>query len=109
MFTSEPGAAVARRDRGAYAAPLADPRKDRTATPSLSSPVTVLCWLILKEIELPNCQRSNANVSFAASSYGDRDRLVRRGSKNFREPTAKLIRDAFLWLRYRELVGSRGN
>jgi len=42
-----------------------------------------LCWLILKEIELPNCQRSNANVSFAASYYARGNRLVHRRSQNF--------------------------
>ena len=65
-------------------------------TRSLSSPVTVLCWLILKEIELPNCQRSNANVSFAANSCGEKERLVRRGTqKIFANNRKSRLRDAF--------------
>jgi hypothetical protein len=48
-----------------------------------------LCWLILKEIELPNCQRSGANVSFAAFSYGEKERLVRRGTQKFSRTNRK--------------------
>jgi hypothetical protein len=72
---------------------LTPPRSPSSET-SLSSPVTVLCWLILKEIELPNCQRSNANVSFAAYSYGKQNQMVHRRKKIFANQPQSRFRDA---------------